>query len=240
MLPLNMSTSFSNPDTIVIQFAPNENAGMENINRNKEYRTSAFVFIPDPKKLGNTISCPLNYFQESASILDGYILNDVQQRINIKNGSNFDKVIITKKINNNEEKVVLPDGYSKRLLDYFNLDIRHNEDNFVGFDCYAFASSIVNVNYNPKNPDFSYSNINPNIGDIIVLSDGSKLPNSIKHWAIYLGDNQYLSKFGRSGEGTQSLIAVMNLERMMNLYDCTERYVASPNKNAAIWDGYHT
>lgn len=26
------------------------------------------------------------------------------------------------------------------------------------------------------------------------------LPESVKHWAIFLGDNQYLSKFGRSGK----------------------------------------
>ena len=34
---------------------------------------------------------------------------------------------------------------------------------------------------------------NPKIGDVIVLSEDNKLPNSIKHLAFYLGDNMYLS-----------------------------------------------
>jgi hypothetical protein len=233
-----MSTSFSNPDTIVIQFNPDENAGIMQINGNGEYRTSANVFIPDPNTPINTIGCSLNYFQDSVSIPEGWILNDNQQRININNGTSFNRVVITKKSNGIEEEIVLPVEYSEKLLDYFNLDIPHNENDFVGFDCSAFVSSIANVNYNPENPEFSYHNNNPDIGEIVVLSDGGELPNSIKHWAIYLGNNQYLSKFGRTGEGAQSHISVMNLERMMNLYNCTESYVATPIENANPWVGY--
>jgi len=64
------------------------------------------------------------------------------------------------------------------------------------------------------------------------------LPQSIKHWALYLGDDIYLSKFGRSGEGTQSLVEITNLDGMMALYDCQHVFIACPDSEAEPWDGY--
>lgn len=79
----------------------------------------------------------------------------------------------------------------------------------------------------------------PIVGEIVVLANKNSLPDSIKHWAIYLGDNQYLSKFGRSGEGASSLITIMDLEGMIYLYESTLIYIAKPKSEAKPWEGYN-
>jgi hypothetical protein len=71
------------------------------------------------------------------------------------------------------------------------------------------------------------------------LSSDENLPRSIKHWVMYLGDDLYLSKFGRSGEGTESHVMVMNLEGMKFLYNCKKNYTAKPKLNAEAWDGFN-
>jgi len=236
--PESMSTSYSSPAALVLQILPDKKIGKTTVNGKEAYRSYALIFIPNPDITGSTISCPLNYFQESASLPENWILNDSGQKINISNANKFKSVILTKKVNGQEEIIDLPDEYSERILNYFYLDVPHNEQKFKGYDCYAFVSSISNVKYYPLKPDFEYQDRQPNLGDIVVLASGNNLPESIKHWAIYLGDNQYLSKFGRSGEKASSLITVMDLEGMKELYDCSLIYVAFPKPKAKPWEEY--
>lgn len=231
-----MSTKFSSRETLVLQILTDIKIGKSTVHGKEAFRSYALVFIPNSS--GGTISCPLNYFQESVSLPEKWIINDAKQKVEISNADNFKRIIVTKKTNGIEEIIKLPNEYSKRLFDYFMLDVSHNEYMYKGFDCYAFASSIVNVKYYPLSPDFDYKNAPPSIGEIIVLTNGSNLPESIMHWAIYLGDNQYLSKFGRTGEGTSSLITVMDLEGIKFLYESNLTFTATPKANAKAWEGY--
>lgn len=235
--PQEMSTKFSSPETLVLQILTDDiKIGKTTVYGKEAYRSTVFVFIPNGS--GSTISCPLNYFQESVSLPEKWILNDSKEKIEISKTDNFKRIIVTKKTNGIEEIIELPNEYSKRLFDYFMLDVSHNEYLYKGFDCYAFASSIVNVKYHPLSPDFDYKVSPPSIGDIVVLSNGNNLPESIKHWAIFLGNNQYLSKFGRTGEGTSSLLTVMDLEGMKFLYESNLTFIATPKANAKVWEGY--
>lgn len=236
--PESMSTIFTTPETVVLQILPDVRIGKTTVNGKEAYRTSAHVFIPNPNNPGSTISCPENYFQQNVSLPEKWILNDSGQKITISNAHRLNKVVVTKKVNGKEEIIDLPDKYPQRLMNYFNLDISHNEKEYKGFDCYAFASLVSNVKYYPLKPDFEYQDKLPSQGDIVVLSNGKNLPESIMHWAIFLGDNQYLSKFGRTGEGASSLLTIMDLEGMKKLYDCNLSFVAIPKQEAKSWEGY--
>jgi hypothetical protein len=234
--PQEISTKFSSRETLVLQILTDIKVGKSTVHGKEAFRSYVLVFIPNSS--GGTISCPLNYFQESVSLPEKWFINDVKQKIEISNVDNLKKIIMTKKTNGIEDIIELPNEYSKRLFDYFMLDVSHNESIYNGFDCYAFASSIGNVKYYPLSPGFDYKDAPPSIGDIVVLTNGSNLPESIMHWAIYLGDNQYLSKFGKTGEGTSSLITVMDLEGMKFLYESNLTFTAIPKTNAKAWEGY--
>ena len=106
------------------------------------------------------------------------------------------------------------------------------------FDCYAFVSLLSDVNFNPKNPEFDYIYNDPSVGDIVVLAESDNLPESINHWALYLGDDRYISKTGRSGQGTQSLVEIINLQGMLDLYRSNKLFIAKPQNNAKQWSGY--
>lgn len=237
--PPEMTTSFSTPETLVLQILPEVRIGTTTVNGKQAYNTWGNVFIPKPDNPGYYIHCPLHYFQQSVSLPEKWILDDYGNRIHLSNTDKLTKVIITKKTNGKEQVIDLPEEYLARIMNYFNLDIPHNDLKYKGFDCYAFASSIANVKYYPLSPDFEYQDKSPKIGDVVVLTNGNDLPESIKHWAIFLGDNQYLSKFGRSGEGTESLLTIMDLEGMKQLYDCKLDYVALPKAKAKKWEGYN-
>ncbi len=231
------STNYSTPESIVLQICPEELTGETEINRKKYRRMAAFIFLPNSKP-GTTISCPLNYFQESCSIPGKWIENDIGKKLKLDNLDKLNTVIVTKKNHGKEEKIDLADNVSLKLFDYFNFDVERNLDKYKGFDCYALQSLIRNVKFFPPDPSWDYDKTNPKIGDVVVLSTDESLPDSIKHWAIYLGEDLYLSKFGRSGEGAQSQVTIMNLEGMMILYDCKFSYSAYPKQHAKPWDGY--
>lgn len=231
------STNFSAPDCIVLQICTQEIAGETIVNGKSYRRTAAFIFLPNSKP-GTTISCPLNYFQESCSIPEKWIQNDQGVRIPLTNIDKLSKVIITKKSNAVEEKIQISDSITTRLFNYFKLDVDHNPELFKGFDCYAFQSLLGNVIFFPTSPSWDYKDVKPEIGNCIVLATDEKLPESIQHWAVYLGDDLYLSKFGRGGEGAQAQVTVMSLEGMKYLYDCKKMYVAYTKLNAQVWNGY--
>ena len=231
------STNFSAPDCIVLQICSQEIAGETTVNGKSYRRTAAYIFLPNSKP-GKTISCPLNYFQESCSIPQKWIQNDQGVKIPLTNIEKLSRVVITKKTNAVEEKINISDSISNRLFNYFKFDVDHNEGLFKGFDCYAFQSLLGNVVFFPPSPSWDYKDKKPKIGDCIVLATDEKLPESIKHWTLYLGDDFYLSKFGRGGEGAQSQVTVMTLDGMKYLYDCKKTYAAYPKLNAQEWNGY--
>jgi len=229
------TSSYSNYETLVLQIIPEIECGQIQINGQFAQKICANIFIPNSN---NSISCPLNYFQENASLPDKWINNDSGEKLILENIDNLIKVTVTIKLSGKEEKIDLPDSIDTGLLDYFNQDICHNSNAFKGFDCYAFVSLLANVKYFPKDPDFEYIDVEPKVGNITVITSDRKLPEFIKHWALYLGDELCLSKFGKSGEGSQSLVEIVDLNGMMTLYNCQHIYIARPKTNAKPWDGY--
>ncbi len=233
----NPSTVYSSPETLVLQILPKLEGYSMQIHGKLAQRTLAIIFFPDSKH-GQSIKCPLTYFQESCSLPEKWILNDDSQKIHLNDIDKLQRVIITKKIEERENILPISNNYAARLLDYFRLDICHNTDSFIGFDCLDFVSLLADVKHCPENPEFEYFEQEPSMGDIIVLANNRKLPNSIKHWALYLGEDLYLSKFGRSGEGSQSFVDIMDLKGMMYLYDCEFLYLARPKVHAKPWNSF--
>ena len=185
---MDQSTIFSDDETIVLQIFPKVLCGNMQINGKEAPRICASVFIPDILKR-STISCPLNYFQDNVSLAEKWIINDSSQKIMLNNIDKLKRVIITIKTNDNENELTISANYSSRLLDYFKLDVNLNPRKYRGFDCYAFICFLANINYFPRNPEFEYIEKIPNNGNFIILTNGRYLPNSIKHWALYLGEN---------------------------------------------------
>lgn len=233
---MDFTSSYSNTSRLVLQIIPELQCGLTQVGDQQASRTAAMVFIP--KTNPYYIHCPLNYFQESASLIGKWIVDDKNNKFNLEFIDNLNEVIITEVVNGVENIINIPTQYNKRLLNYFKLDICHNLAPFIGFDCYAFISLIANVKYFPKNPEFNYEEKEPVKGDFIVLADNDSLPDSIKHWALYLGNDRYLSKFGRSGEGAHSLLEVMNLNGMKTLYKSKFVFVANPKIDARQWEEY--
>jgi len=233
---MNILTSHSNSTQLVLQITPELNAGDILIAGQKYRRTASFVYIP--KNNPYYTHCPLNYFQESVSLPGKWILDDSNSKLKLDFIDNLNEVVITELANGVENLITRPSIFLSRLLDYFKLDICHNLITYKGFDCYAFISLIANVKYFPKNPEFTYEEKEHSAGDIVVFAENNSLPDSIKHWAIYLGKGYYLSKFGRSGEGASSLLSVTDLEGMKFLYKSNSVFVANPKANARQWDGY--
>lgn len=231
------STKYSTTTNIVLQVLPQQRTGAMTINEVTEKHTDALLFIP---YFNNHIPCYLDYFQKCASLPRQWIINENYQLLEFHNNNNPKEVTVTKLENNTEHKIDLPESYGKGLLNYFMLDVSHNYLDNIDFDCYAFISLVSNTGYNKLEPPFDYitENFEPNIGDIVVLTNGQMLPNSILHWAIYLGDDQYISKFGQTGRGGEALVAIMKLEEMKRLYRCSNNYVAKRKKNAPQWSKY--
>lgn len=234
---IKKSTDFPYNETIILQILPENEWGYVQIKGKKAPKTFASVFIPKSEK--GYYNCPLNYFQNSVSLTEKWIINDnTQKKIVLNNINNLKRVIITIKTNDKEKKVKIPMSISERLLDYFKLGVNLNPEKFKGFDCYAFVSFLANVRYNPKCPDFEYYEKSPRKGDIVGLANNHNLPDSIQHWALYLGNNQYISKFGKTGEGAECLVHILTLEGMNTLYDCEFLYVATPKEDAEPFGNY--
>lgn len=240
----NQSTSYSKPEILVLQILPKESQfGLMQINGKEAQRKDSLIFIPK-SQIPETISCPLNYFQQSSSLTGKWINGDSSEKIMLDGIDNLREVIVTVKIKDEEAILHLPHNYGVRILNYLKLDICHKLNDYKGFDCYAFICLLADVKYSPQNPEFDYEEFdynktNPNDGDFIVLTSDDSIPNSIKHWALYLKDGLYLSKFGKSGEGFSCLLDVMDLKGMMTLYECKHTYIARPKDKANAWNGFN-
>jgi len=178
----SFSTSYSDRHTLVLQILPGLKGAEMQVNGKSAFRTLAMIFLPTVYP-NQTLSCPINYFQENASLSGKWIVDDSLKKMELTGIENLSRVIVTKKINGKEELLNLPLAYAPRLFEYFMLDITHNLGEFRSFDCYAFTSLIANVKYFPRSPAFEYLQNNPKPGDIVVLASAALIPDSIKHWA---------------------------------------------------------
>jgi hypothetical protein len=230
-----MDSKFCNTKNLVIQITPEQTAGEISIHGKKAHRMISWIFLP--KLDGNKIFCPLNYFQDCCSIPEKWILDDTKNKITLDGVENFEQVIISLKKGDSESEINIPKIINSRLLDYFNLGLSLDGEGFEGFDCHAFVCYLLNIRCVPEKPNFYFSDHDIEIGDIIVLCDDTDLPNSVKHWALKLDDDAYISKFGQTGNGSDAHVAVMDLDGMMKLFDSSVAYRAVPKEKSHEWDG---
>lgn len=232
------ATKFSNATRLVLQVNPVSHIGGVKIEGRIRPRVEAGVFIPKDGD-GNFIWCPFNYFQEHASLKDKYIKDDSNNKMALEYVDSLKEVIVTKAQIGHETEIPLSADYKRKLLEYLKFDIQHYTQAFQGFDCYAFVSLLSDVKFFPSSPEFNYEPNEPTIGDIIVLAKSKDLPDSIQHWVLYLGNDCYLSKFGKSDGTASSLLEVMNLDGMKYLYEASYHFVATPKPGARKWDGFY-
>jgi len=162
-----------------------------------------------------------------------WIQDESKNKTTLDGIDNLEEVTITIKRGNHENEIDLSSLIKSRFFEYLKLVVVLNK----GFDCHAFVCFLANLKCTPEQPNFTYNEDTPEIGSIVALSIDSQLPESIQHWAIKINDNLYLSKFGQSGMGTQSHVAVMDFEGMCKLYKCNKIHHALPMENSDNWDG---
>ncbi|WP_351015078.1 hypothetical protein [Shewanella sp. AC91-MNA-CIBAN-0169] len=226
-----MVTNFSSSKNLVMQIHVNSFVdGVMTVYGRTVNRLEVHIFIPSQ---GKSIICPLNYFQDSCSLAQAWILNDDNQKVPLEGISEVEKVIITKCISSLESEVIIPEIISSRLLAYFKDNLTLNE----GFDCHAFACFLVDISCVPEAPNFNFNEDKPKIGDVVCLSTDDKLPSSIKHWAICLGDDTYISKFGKNSENKTTHVDIMGMANMHSLYRTCNVIVAEPLAGAEKWNG---
>lgn len=233
MNTLPPTSVFCTSTSAVIQIQPGIPRGQTEINGREAQTIRADVILP--KSNATTIACPLNYFQENASLRDKWIRDDSGHQHTLDHIDGLSSISITVLENDLESPCCLPNGYNARLLEYFRLDVCLNKFQYNNFDCLAFVSFLANAEFCCVSPPFEYELGDPGVGDIVAISDGTKLPNSIQHFALSLGDDKYISKFGRTEKGTQSLVEIMNLDGMKSLFDCSHVFVATLKTKTNPW-----
>jgi len=230
-----MDTDFSREKKLILQIAPEHQAGIMQIDGLTAIRVPALIFIP--KRDGTKICCPLNYFLDNSSLKGKWIYDDNKNKIPLEGIDSLEEVIITIKYGSYEREVNISSLIKTKLLEYFKLELSIDGAGFEGFDCHAFVCFLYNLKCVPEKPNFKFIKEIPNIGKIVALTINSSIPESIKYWALKIDDDLYLSKFGQHGMGTQSHISFMNLEGMCKLYKCNSILHAVPIENGNKWDG---
>ncbi len=258
---VGISTSFSDPETIVIQVSPDILIEEETVNGNKAYGPRAIVFVPFKESPDGFLFFTLKEFQIRLKVLynswvigkeniPGWVIRkEIMPVFNLESPNIFSKVRVTSKVKEKEVIIDLPFNYNLRLLNFFKQDIEHNKVKFHRYDCQSFTRQLVNVESAWSCDDFDLQkNKEPAVGEVVVLTTGElNFPcdenpkGTVRHWAIYVGDNLYLSKFGATTEnkGT-NLVGFMDLEGMKKLFNCRLHYVAYPGSesNPWMWNGY--
>ena len=225
-----MNTKFSSSESLVIQINPLADAAEVIVNQRAARRKQVFVYIP--RMDGTQIFCPLNYFQDSFSLREQWFYNDAHQKTALDGIDNLREVVISEKKCDLESVVNISDLVKCNLYRYFYEELAKKS----GFDCHAFACFLFDLKCIPEAPCFTWSKREPNIGDVVSLSDDGFIPDSIKHWAIFLGGDLYLSKFGKSSGSKQPDVEVMDISGMHTLYGTSNLHVAIPSQNAPKWD----
>lgn len=130
------------------------------------------------------------------------------------------KFITYSSSNNNDDNgecntLSFPEEMARKLIKFFK--IRKLPENF---DCGMFARYLIGEScryyqYDPWITDHFNKGIKIeesqlSSGDIIFIEDGD---GAIQHWAIYIGEGLYISKFGRVGK-----VGIATLAEMRKLY----------------------
>ncbi len=221
------TTEFATPTNLVLQVTPGTLAGKVQVHGREWKRTKAMVFLP--KKEKGFFSCPLNYFQDSCSIPFKWIENDRKERVPLDGINGVARVIVSVKKDKSEERVQLSEHVEKAMFDYFAFNVKRRLD----FDCHALICLLANLKLNYLDPPWAFSEDDSQSGEFVMLAANRNLPHSIQHFALCLGKNMYLSKFGKTGQ-----VTLMNLEGMKFLYNCKISFLARPKPGAEPWDGF--
>ena len=226
------TSSFCNSASAVIQIHPAVCVGQIVVDDRRAAKIASYMILP---KESGTIACPLNYFQEHASFREGWINDDSGHRTALNHVGGLTGVTVTVLRDGRESDCGLSDDLKRRLLGYFQMDMVH-DDRHRSFDCYAFVSFLTNSAFTPKAPPFEYEDRRPSVGEIVALTKDAELPDSIRHWALCVGEDLFVSKFGKSGDGAQALVEITNEQAMLALYDCGHALVANRTRGGAPWN----
>jgi hypothetical protein len=216
-----------------MQIAPGAKAGKIRYSGRRCDRLASWMILPGD---GGTITCSLSYFQRRASLPGRWIARENGQRIPLRRLGELEAVTISIVENGLESECRLPDAQARALLGYFMMDIDRNEAGYRGFDCYAFVSLLTDSMLRPEAPPFEYEERDAKVGDVVVAANGPDLPGSIKHWALCVGENLFISKFGATGLDAQALVETTDRAAILSLYDCDRMLVARKVADAPPWD----
>jgi len=217
----------------VIQIATGVTAGRIKYSGRRCDRIASWMILPG---IGGTISCSLSYFQRRASLPERWIARGNAQRLPLERVGELEAVTIGLLENGIESECRLPDAQARALLSYFMMDVGRDPEGHYGFDCYAFVSLLTDSVHRPEAPPFDYEAREARVGDVVVAARGPHLPGGIRHWALSLGNDLFLSKFGKSGQGAQALLETTDGQALLSLYDCDHMLVATRRPDAPPWD----
>gem|GEM_PF-1787954 len=228
------TSSFCTPARAVIQIAPGNPGGQINYAGRSCQRLASWMILPGER---GTIASPLSYFQTHASLPEGWIAGEDGQPIPLWNVAQLEAVAVTVVENGAERDCGLPESESGRLLRFFMMDVSHHEASYEGFDCYAFVSFLTDALCRPAEPPFAFEEGRAQGGDVVVVAaSGESLPGGIRHWALCVGPDLFISKFGKTGDGAQALLEATDLGAMLALYDCDRALIARKMADAPPWD----
>ena len=227
------TSAFCTSAKAVIQVVPGLTAGQLRYAHRRCWRIASWMILPGDR---GTIACPLNYFQHRASLRGRWLDRLNGQRLELRGVGALEAVTISVIAHGVEREVALPGGQAAAILEYFLMDIRRDEAGYHGFDCYAFVSLVTNTLYDPSSPPFDYEARPATPGDVVVFARGSDLPHGIRHWALCVGENLFLSKFGQAGHGAHALLETTDAEAIVTLYECDRFLVARRKAHAPPWN----
>lgn len=151
----------------------------------------------------------------------------------LSNLSRTDSVQVLMRTDQGLKNIHLPEQMLSNIARFIREDSKPREERF---DCGSFAHFINDIpyqfsNYRAESWDMRLLNDENNLkpGDTIALTKTDN-PNDfsdgdITHFAIYLGDSLYLSKFGSKGK-----LIVANLEEMKKGFGGDYFFQANPKK----------
>lgn len=144
---------------------------------------------------------------------------------NLNNLRNIGEIDLSFLENGRSKKIDLPKRMLERLRNYLSRKVYITDK----YDCADFAHEMNGVEFTHADYDPEkwvtisyYGNLKP--GDTIAMKQKSNSnPKHYDHFAIYLGDDLYLSKHGSIGP-----LIVTGLEEMKKLFESDTVYQVTP------------
>lgn len=180
----------------------------------KKTRTTRLVI---EKNLGLKLNTESGQPMEAKQISIGRRYFTSQSYYNLKNLSKTERVEVLIRDSNEIYRADLPEKMLDRLADF----IREKENIQECFDCSSFVyglNDIPNLSEEPISDKWRVQRIAGESqlipGDsVMILGDKTEKGFEVEHFAIYIGEGLYLSKFGDEGP----MIAATR-EEMQNFY----------------------